>query len=314
MEQITNVHDRFFRETFGRRDIAQGFLETYLPEDIRKQTDLRTLRIRKDSFVDKELREHFSDILYTVRFAGAELFLYLLFEHKSYPDMLTAFQLLRYIVKLWELYLKQNKNAQKLPPVLPMLLYHGRTEWNIPGNFRSLVDGGENPALKRYIPEFEYHIFDISHLPDEEIRGRIFSRMVLLTAKYVFRPDLREKLPEILSLFREVADRDTALEMLEILLRYVVRATGSFGEKDVQEILSKTDMGEGIMQTFIDKYIHQGREQGQIQLLMKMMEKRFGTLPQQVKEKIESADSENIEKWSLRLLSAQRPEEVVSLN
>jgi hypothetical protein len=53
---------------------------------------------------------------------------------------------------------------------------------------------------------------------------------------------------------------------------------------------------------------------GQIQLLVKMMEKRFGTLPQQVKEKIESADSENIEKWSLRLLSAKKPEEVVRLN
>lgn len=238
-EQITNVHDKFFRETFGRREVAQGFLETYLPGDIRKQTDLRTLRISKDSFVDKELREHFSDILYTVKFAGIELFLYLLFEHKSFPDKFTAFQLLRYIVKLWELYLKQNRDAKKLPPVFPMLLYHGETAWNIPKNFRSLIDGGENPALKKYLPEFEYHIFDISHMPDREIRGKILSRMVLLTAKYVFRPDLGDRLPEILSLFREVADRNTALEMLETLLRYVVRATGSFDEKAVREILRK---------------------------------------------------------------------------
>ncbi|WP_133514341.1 Rpn family recombination-promoting nuclease/putative transposase [Halanaerobium saccharolyticum] len=43
-----------------------------------------------------------------------------LIEHKSYPDKEVSLQLLKYITKIWDLYLKQN-NSGKLPVVLPPL-------------------------------------------------------------------------------------------------------------------------------------------------------------------------------------------------
>ena len=48
--------DRFFRESFGRREIAQDFLRHQLPEDLLAEIDLETLAIDKDSYVSKELR------------------------------------------------------------------------------------------------------------------------------------------------------------------------------------------------------------------------------------------------------------------
>ncbi|WP_434151202.1 Rpn family recombination-promoting nuclease/putative transposase [Methylocaldum gracile subsp. desertum] len=30
-QPLTDPHDRFFRETFSRRDVAEGFLRNYLP-------------------------------------------------------------------------------------------------------------------------------------------------------------------------------------------------------------------------------------------------------------------------------------------
>ncbi|MCP4130896.1 MAG: hypothetical protein GY754_07925, partial [bacterium] len=42
------------------------------------------------------------------------------------------------------------------------------------------------------------------------------------------------------------------------------------------------------------------------------METRFGTVPQWAKEKIKQADTEVIENWSIRLLSANSPEEVLA--
>ncbi|MEE4357433.1 MAG: Rpn family recombination-promoting nuclease/putative transposase [Desulfococcaceae bacterium] len=252
MQEITNPHDRFFRETFTRKDIAENFLDVYLPEEIRGNIQLSTLSPVKDSFVDKELREHFSDILYTVKYRETDLFIYLLFEHKSFPDRFAGFQFFRYKAKIWEQYLKQNPKAKKLPPVFPMLLCHGKTEWNIPLNFQALIQKEEFPD--KYIPEFHYELYDISHIPEAEIRGKVLTRMVLLTARHIFDPDIRHRLPEILSLFHEVADQNTALEMLEIILRYVVRAVNRFDEKDVIEIIKDTEIGEDIMETFIDRY------------------------------------------------------------
>ncbi len=56
MDPIPTPHDRFFRESFGRREIAQDFLRHQLPADLLAEIDLETLTIGKDSYVSKELR------------------------------------------------------------------------------------------------------------------------------------------------------------------------------------------------------------------------------------------------------------------
>ena len=86
MAEIVNVHDRIFKEMFSRKDGARDFFANYLPEDILKRLDLERIEIVKDSFIEKELREYFSDILYTVYLSDSPAYLYMLFEHKSYPD------------------------------------------------------------------------------------------------------------------------------------------------------------------------------------------------------------------------------------
>ncbi len=52
---VLNPHDGFFRETFGRKEIAASFFQEYLPSQIVQQLDISSLAIVKDSFVDKEL-------------------------------------------------------------------------------------------------------------------------------------------------------------------------------------------------------------------------------------------------------------------
>ena len=98
--KIINPHDKFFKEIFSKKKEAKEFLSHYLPEDIKAIIDLSTLSIFKDSFIEKELQEYFSDILYKVEIKDQPAWIYLLFEHKSYPDSIVAFQLLRYMVKI----------------------------------------------------------------------------------------------------------------------------------------------------------------------------------------------------------------------
>ncbi|MCP4347188.1 MAG: Rpn family recombination-promoting nuclease/putative transposase [Desulfobacterales bacterium] len=64
----------FIQETFTHDEIAKSFLNHYLPKSLLKQVDMNTLGIVKDSFIDKELQEHFSDILYTARFLRTLIF------------------------------------------------------------------------------------------------------------------------------------------------------------------------------------------------------------------------------------------------
>ncbi len=102
MREPLNLHDRYFQETFSHREIAESFLRNNLPHSLVQHLDFSTLTIVKDSFVDKDLQEHFSDILYSIRFRDSVLYIYLLFEHKSRPERFVSLQILRYMVKIWD--------------------------------------------------------------------------------------------------------------------------------------------------------------------------------------------------------------------
>ena len=82
---IPNPHDCFFREAFTRKEVARGFFREYLPPTLVRQLNLDSLRITKDSFIEKQLQEHFSDILYTVHYRDRPVYIYLLLEHKESP-------------------------------------------------------------------------------------------------------------------------------------------------------------------------------------------------------------------------------------
>jgi predicted transposase/invertase (TIGR01784 family) len=88
---------KLFKQIWSDRETAADFLANYLPKGISGLIDLKTLEICKDSFVDKNLKEYFSDLLYKVSLEGKTGYVYLLFEHKSYSKKATSLQLLSYI-------------------------------------------------------------------------------------------------------------------------------------------------------------------------------------------------------------------------
>ena len=55
-------------------ETASSFLTNYLPEDILQIIDLQNLSLQKDSFIEKELQEAFSDILYKTSIKGKETY------------------------------------------------------------------------------------------------------------------------------------------------------------------------------------------------------------------------------------------------
>ena len=88
------------------------------------------------------------------------MFIYLLLEHQStvYPWM--QLRLLGYMVRLWELWRKQNPGEKKLPGVIPMIFYHGRDGWDVSVHFRDMIDSPE--LTEEFVPEFEYLLRDFS--------------------------------------------------------------------------------------------------------------------------------------------------------
>jgi hypothetical protein len=102
-----------------------------------------------------------------------------------------------------------------------------------------------------------------------------------------------------------------SVEILESVLRYYVQGTGRLDEPEVRQLLQQTSTGDPIMQTFIDRYIEQGRQQGEAAVLLRQIERKFGTPSQAVRERVFSADAETLLNWSERILTAESVEAVL---
>jgi predicted transposase/invertase (TIGR01784 family) len=63
---IQSPHDKYFRRSMSYPQVAQDFFETHLPEKIKMIADLKTLQLRKESYLDQELKESLTDILFSV--------------------------------------------------------------------------------------------------------------------------------------------------------------------------------------------------------------------------------------------------------
>ena len=80
MSLIHKPHDKFFKETLSDLQTAQDFLQNYLPRELLEFMDLETIALQKDSFIEKELEETFSDLLFQTKINHKDGYLYLLFE------------------------------------------------------------------------------------------------------------------------------------------------------------------------------------------------------------------------------------------
>ncbi|CAK8743171.1 ISNCY family transposase ISSen7 [Sodalis praecaptivus] len=69
-------------------------MEIHLPAELRAICDLNTLKLESGSFVEENLRQYFSDVLYSLKTTSGDAYVHVLIEHQSTADKLMAFRLL----------------------------------------------------------------------------------------------------------------------------------------------------------------------------------------------------------------------------
>ena len=143
--------------------------------------------------------------------------IYLVFEHKSYPDKFTLIQILSYCIAVWENDLKKGINPR---PIIPVIFYHGRRAFNLPSRFSDYYQVSHE--LKKYLLDFGARIFNTRKYRDEEIMNRVRNQYLkagVLTMKHIFEDIKRWK--EILRETFKI-DRGEAVDILNYIARYIL--------------------------------------------------------------------------------------------
>lgn len=260
-KRIHLSHDGLFRTVFDKKEVAESFLRENLPAEITDDLDFSALSISRDTFVDKKLSRSFADILYHARFKGKPAYVYFLFEHKSWEPDFPGIQLLKNMTYIWEAHVKQYNDTKKLPPIIPLLIYHGASPWQVDTRFVSMFDIPE--TLKKYIPAFDFELYDVSHMPEEKIKGEVELRVVLMAFRYIFHPELLSRLKNMFQLFREFSDKTKFNEYLGLLLTYLWSNIRDFSFDRLQESVNEVlEEGGAIMGTIMEEILDRGKEIG----------------------------------------------------
>ena len=84
---VAHAHDKAFKASMSDLRVARDFLHHHLPEVIQEKIDLNTLTLHPTTFIDPELRQLVSDVLYSADFKDQSnrAFLYITIEEQSTP-------------------------------------------------------------------------------------------------------------------------------------------------------------------------------------------------------------------------------------
>jgi predicted transposase YdaD len=130
----------------------------------------------------------------------------------------------------------------------------------------SALLSGPVEELSGYIPDFGFDLHDLTRFMDDEIKGTVMARVAMLLFKHVFDPDLQEKLPNIFSLMKTLMEKETGLQYLETVLRYLFNTMDDISAEAIKEVAEQAlsaKEGEYIM-TLAERLRNEGRIEGEI--------------------------------------------------
>ena len=279
-ESIHQPHDKLFKAGFGEPANAAGFLRWEIPAALSEKIDWNQLQVEPGSFVDSHYRHTESDLLFSAPLAlldsdtNSKCLVYLLFEHQIAQDRLLALRLLRYMVRIWESWLKTHSNAEKMPVILPVVLAQNAEVWKLSPRFASLLDipADLKDSLQTFVPDFTFRLIQLAALPFDSIRGTPAGIMTLRVMKAERTARLLDDLVWDEALMMQVPPEST-----ELLIRYIL---GTEIDKDAfdrriqsirQRELRTTTMtlADQLRNEGLQKGLQEGRQEGRQEGLQK---------------------------------------------
>lgn len=197
-------HDKLFKLTFTRLDVARLHLASLLPERIAKRVDWSTLKLEPGSFVDEELAAMHSDLLYSASIGGRPGLVYVLCEHFSTFDRFSPLRIFIYVASIWKRWLAEKEKGAFAPPVVAVVLHHSASGWRAKPSLASVFHPEDVEAFGDLLPSLHFVLDDLTPQTPEDIGGRKSHELAILALLALAISSNRDKLPGAVPIFQRV--------------------------------------------------------------------------------------------------------------
>jgi hypothetical protein len=284
-------HDRLFKELLTTFFVE--FIELFLPEV--------AVYLERDSleFLDKEVftdvtagDRYEADLVVKTKFRGQESFFLVHLEHQSQPQSEFSKRMFRYFSRLYEKY-----NL----PVYPIALF----SYDSP--YRPESDSHQIAFPNKVVLNFNYDVIQLNRLNWRDFLQQRNPVASALMAKMNIAPESRRQVKlECLRLLATLRlDRarmklisgfiDTYLQ-LSAEEQALLRTEISNMEATEQEVLME------IVTSWMREGIEQGKQEGEVAIILRLIKRRLGTVSPELQEKISSLSVNQLEDLAEALL------------
>ncbi|EAQ3014242.1 Rpn family recombination-promoting nuclease/putative transposase [Salmonella enterica] len=248
-------HDAAFRSFLANPDVARDFMDIHLPAELRAMCDLSTLHLESGTFVEDDLRQYASDILWSMKTTtGDDGYIHLLIEHQSGYDKNIAFRQMRYAVAAMQRHL--DAGHDKLPLVIPLQFYHGeRSPYPHSTNWLHCFS---NPEMACKIYTNPFPLVDVTVLDDDEIVNHRRMAALTLLMKHIRQRDMMELLDR-LSL---VMVGWISPGQVRTLVNYMLQAGDSPSPEFMRALAERLPKHEDELMTIAERLEQKGIEKG----------------------------------------------------
>jgi predicted transposase/invertase (TIGR01784 family) len=263
--EISGIYDKAFKKIFRDVKNTKDFLKKALPREIKTRLDFASIKIDTSNYVSTEFKEGYTDIVVKAKMKSRTsgkiaTDIYFILEHKTEAKVKVFIQILKYMCFVWEEDVKANK-----PPriIIPIIFYHGKDKWKVPGSFLEQFDVDEE--LKGFLLDFRYILFDTNHwdFRDEsnlELRDNVMLFTALVLMKAALSND-RQAIQDIFHFWHEkgfLANR----EMVLFFMGYIFH-THKIKLVELTKMLQESKIeGGDIMQTLAQQIKKEGKKEG----------------------------------------------------
>lgn len=237
------------------------YLQYFLPSKLVEKLDVSTLSQEATSFLDDQLNEHFSDVIYSCQYGESVVKITLLLEHKSYVPPLPWLQLLQYMTNAYKAQASKESFSGKLSPVIPIIIYHGERTWKM-----KLVEQyfeGIDPNTLPFVPRFEYLLTDLSGHTEEELLAMdgTWTKRVFLALKVSRQKNIFKWLEAIFQDVEWAANEETTVNFFQRIIVYLFK-TGVSKTDVMNTIKNLAEPAQGKALTIYETILLKGRQEG----------------------------------------------------
>ncbi|MCP4678671.1 MAG: transposase, partial [Deltaproteobacteria bacterium] len=270
------------------------------------------------------LRERHDDLVWRVRFGDQWLYVYLLLEFQATEDRFMALRIMVYLGLLYQDLVKSKQLTEndRLPPVLPLVLYNGEPRWSAPVDIGDLIE--KNPgSLGRYTPRLSYLLIDEGAFSSEEL-GTLenFVTSLFKLEKSQSKENLLQVVTNLVKLFED-PERASLHRAFTVWINRVLvpRRSKQPAFENIEEVgIMLSERIKEWNKKWIDEGLAKGREEGleqglrrgRAEVLLTQLEEKFGVLPDDVRGRVEAGSDAHLREWSKRILYASQLGDVLN--